>query len=349
MRILNLKKSLYSLFLATALVAGGTGRAAGTDLELLLGNNLRQNRNNESGIERLRREVKDALKTVREMNRVREDLGEIERRRSKTERLKIESENELDKARGAEQLEDNIDRLKKIKIESPYYPESEIPGNTVEGLINAGRQEKISSDAIISEKNDADKKPIGEERETVGENTENPVPGKNPPAATENIYISPEKIEGLKNEAALRAGYPQANFSFYFNPVDWNVGSKFEGFGIATDDPTADLDLLLAVIKEPFPDIPRLAPLSADPQSGLAFKTGIGTGDGTVYKGGSFIVLGGPGLPINEGVKFVLINDVYYGAIPVLASVFPEVEFIRANRANEKLKTALENGGNTVK
>ncbi|MFH0892502.1 MAG: hypothetical protein V1867_07025 [Candidatus Falkowbacteria bacterium] len=349
MRRLNLKKSLYLLFLTAALVAGGTGEAAGMDLELLLDKSLRQNRNNESGIEKLRRGVKDALRTVREMNRIWEDLGEIERRKSKTERLKIKSENELDKARDAERLEDNIDRLKKIKAESPYYPESEIPGNTVEDLINADPQEKISSDAIISGKNDEDNKRMNEELEMAGENTGGRAPEKNPPAAEKNIYLSPEKTEGLKNEAAVRAGYPQANFSFDLNPVDWSVGSKFEGFGIATDDPAADLDLLLAVIKEPFSDMPRPAPLSADPQSGLAFKTGIGTGDGTVYKGGSFIVLGGPGLPISEGVRFVLINDVYYGAIPVLTPVFPEVEFIRADHADKKLKTALENGGNTVK
>ena len=333
------------------MIAGGTGEAAGMDLELLLDKSLRQNRNNESGIERLRREVKDTLRTVREMNRVREDLGEIERRRSKTERLKIESENELKKARDAKRLEGNIDRLKKIKAESPYYPESEIPGNTVEDLINADRQEKTSSDMIRSGKNDTEKKGMSAEHEAAGENTASPTPEKNPPATEKNIYISPEEIEGLKNEAAVRAGYPQANFSFYFNAVDWNMGSKFEGFGIAADDPTADLDLLLAVIEEPFSDMPQLrtAPLSADPQSGLAFKTGIGTGDGTVYKGGSFIVLSGPGLPISEGIRFVLVNDIYYGAIPVLAPIFPGVEFIRADEADEKLKTALENGGNTVK
>jgi hypothetical protein len=58
---------------------------------------------------------------------------------------------------------------------------------------------------------------------------------------------------------------------------------------------------------------------------------------------GDFILLSEPASTINSaGVKYVLVNEHFYGAIPTLQKRYPNVRFIRADEATEELPEILQ-------
>lgn len=120
--------------------------------------------------------------------------------------------------------------------------------------------------------------------------------------------------------------------------IDVEVGKRFDAHGIAKKTATEQLETLLSILdngidpKRPF----HTAPLAADPTAQGALAVGLGAAE--AYRNGSFIILGNIDTPISKGgVKYVLVNDIYYDAIPKLKKAYPSVEFIKANEANARL------------
>lgn len=119
----------------------------------------------------------------------------------------------------------------------------------------------------------------------------------------------------------------------YLNELSESVGSKFDAHGIAKISVTDHLKQLNRLLTEGI-DSSRdfyTAPLVAPKGVGSGFGTA-----GSAYRDGSFILVGEKGkLIADSGIKHVIVNDAYYSIIDDLQRKFPDVNFVRADRAVE--------------
>ena len=78
------------------------------------------------------------------------------------------------------------------------------------------------------------------------------------------------------------------------------------------------------------------APLALPAEVIQGAGAGLGTAGGCAYRSGSFILVGEKSKLIEEsGIKHVIVNDAYYNIINDLQRRFPEVNFVRADKATE--------------
>lgn len=171
-----------------------------------------------------------------------------------------------------------------------------------------------------------------------------------PANSPENVVsgkLSPDVIESLKLEAINKykrtGGDP--NFDLMMNAVDWEVGERFDAHGLSKVSVPAQLGQLITLLEngiDPNREF-HTAPLEVRPENKAGAGAGLGTGGGTANKEGSFVILGGVDSKIKDsGIKHVIVNDAYYHAIDILAKAYPNVEFIRADKAKERLKQIAE-------
>lgn len=162
--------------------------------------------------------------------------------------------------------------------------------------------------------------------------------------------LSEEEIKEIKSEAAYKAKVAQAqsydegegiNQDLLANEIDWEIGEQFDAHGLAKNSVATQFEQLINLLNNGV-DKSRdfhTAPLSKSPD-----KAGLHLGTaGGAYKDGSFIVLGAPGKQISEsGIKSVLVNDAYYDTVDRLSRAYPNINFIRADQANEALKQIVK-------
>jgi hypothetical protein len=153
-----------------------------------------------------------------------------------------------------------------------------------------------------------------------------------------NAELSEEDVLEIKNEAGkyTRQNNHDINNDLLMTIIDPEIGRNFDAHGIAKISIYHQLDSLINLLQKGInPEKPFFtAPLALRADD----AKGSDVAGGTANKTGSFIVLGEMGKSITEsGIKHVLVNDAFYGAIEKLSKAFPQVEFIRADKANEKL------------
>ena len=74
------------------------------------------------------------------------------------------------------------------------------------------------------------------------------------------------------------------------------------------------------------------APLAVDCPSGVG--AGLGTAGGHAVRDGSFILVSGKSKKLaSDGIETVIVNDAYYSIIDDLSQKFPNIKFIRADKA----------------
>lgn len=132
-----------------------------------------------------------------------------------------------------------------------------------------------------------------------------------------------------------KAGYSRTSSNYdamlHLNKLSPDIGSHYDAHGVAKisiSDQLRQLNILLTKgidPARPFCTAPLVAP------KGLG--AGIGTSGGHAYRDGSFIITGAKGKTLADGIKHVIVNDAYYNIIDDLQRKFPNVNFVRADKA----------------
>lgn len=133
------------------------------------------------------------------------------------------------------------------------------------------------------------------------------------------------------------------NLDLMLNNVDGDIGERFDAHGIAKVSYTYQLRSLIGLLDNGI-DTTRdfhSAPLALSRKNQGA-GAGLGVAGGA-NDTGSFVVMGDIDTPLLKGgIKYVIVNDAYYDAIPRLQRAYPQITFIRANRANQELTRLVE-------
>ncbi len=123
----------------------------------------------------------------------------------------------------------------------------------------------------------------------------------------------------------------------YLNGLPKEIGSRFDAHGMDKISVPHQLKQLNSLLTNGIDKSRNFftAPLSCDPLLGA----GLGTAGGHAYRSGSFIVVAdkGKGL-VQDGIKHVIVNDAYYNIIDDLAAKFPDIKFVRADKAVDYFK-----------
>lgn len=120
----------------------------------------------------------------------------------------------------------------------------------------------------------------------------------------------------------------------YLNGLSEKIGSKFDAHGLAKISVTDQLKELNKFLTKGIDKNRNLhtAPLVSSQGVGA----GLGTGGGHAYRDGSFIIVSAKSKMLTEsGIKHVIVNDAYYSIIDDLCKKFPNVSFVRADKAVE--------------
>lgn len=165
----------------------------------------------------------------------------------------------------------------------------------------------------------------------------------------EKMPLTQEQIEHIKIQAAnyRRKEGNDVNNDLMLNPINGEIGRNFDAHGLAKINEFVQLDQLIELLGKGIDPTKEFftAPLALRPED----PRDSNTAGGKALNTGSFIVLGEHGKSIKqEGIKYVLVNDMYYQAIPELTKAYPNIEFIRADQANERLKEITKNKAYTI-
>lgn len=120
----------------------------------------------------------------------------------------------------------------------------------------------------------------------------------------------------------------------YLSFLPESIGSKFDAHGITKnpiEDHLSQLNNLLTKGIDKSRNF-HSAPLVGNPGLG----PGLGTAGGSAYRDGSFIIVSDKSKTLlDDGIKHVIVNDVYYDIIKDLQAKFLNVNFVRADQAVE--------------
>lgn len=148
-----------------------------------------------------------------------------------------------------------------------------------------------------------------------------------------------EEMKWTAHNKMKKEGSLNVNLDFMLNRIDPEIGRRLNAHGISKLSIPEQLNSLLTLLENGVDREKEFhtAPLALRPDD----PRGTDSAGGTAFKDGSFIILGNlDALIIDQGIKYVLVNDAYYEAIPKLQSAYPEYMFIRAD---EILKKEIEN------
>lgn len=130
---------------------------------------------------------------------------------------------------------------------------------------------------------------------------------------------------------------PNCDAFVYLNNLPESIGSKFDAHGLAKISVTDQLRQLNNLLTNGIDKTRNFytAPLVAPKGVG----SGLGTAGGHAYRDGSFIIVGEKSKLLAEsGIKHVIVNDAYYSIISDLQRKFPDINFVRADKAVEYFK-----------
>lgn len=122
--------------------------------------------------------------------------------------------------------------------------------------------------------------------------------------------------------------------------IDPDVGERFDAHGIAKGTARTQFDALTSILGQGIDASKSFhsAPLEIPAEKRAALGAALGTGGGTAYKEGSFVLLGEIDRPITDGIKYVIVNPSFQGSLERLRQVFPAVEFIASQDARTRLR-----------
>ncbi len=126
--------------------------------------------------------------------------------------------------------------------------------------------------------------------------------------------------------------------SIYLNSLDWRKAELFDAHGIAKDSIPQQLKQLNEILSNGIGKNRNFftAPLDVNPANARGVGAGIGTAGGCAYRDGSFILVSDKRKTLKEnGIKSVIVNDVYYNIIDDLQRKFPNIKFLRADEASK--------------
>ena len=159
-----------------------------------------------------------------------------------------------------------------------------------------------------------------------------------------NLKATAEKVifKYYTNDG-LGRGELQGDMSYCKNllQLDPAIGERIQGHGIDKELPEEQIASLVNLLTNGPKDGKdfHTAPLELPPGNGEGVGSGLGTKDGTAYKGGSFIVISEVGKDIKTAgdIKAVLVNPVLHELIPDLQKQFPGMKFVPYNQINDYL------------
>ena len=126
----------------------------------------------------------------------------------------------------------------------------------------------------------------------------------------------------------------------YLSSLPSKVGMKYDAHGMTKGSIPEQLKQLNELLSKGVDKNKNFftAPLAVPAEIASGAGAGLGTAGGCAYRDGSFILLGEKGKMIeNSGIKSVIVNDVYYPIIKDLQKKFPDINFMRADKATEIL------------
>lgn len=124
----------------------------------------------------------------------------------------------------------------------------------------------------------------------------------------------------------------------YLNSLSGKIGQKFDAHGMAKGTISEQLKELNKLLTTGIDKTKNFftAPLALPAEAIQGAGAGLGTAGGCAYRSGSFILVGEKSKLIEEsGIKHVIVNDAYYKIINDLQRRFPEINFVRADKATE--------------
>lgn len=132
------------------------------------------------------------------------------------------------------------------------------------------------------------------------------------------------------------------NTDIFANPIEMEVGRHFDAHGISKLTIAQHVVQLINLLENGLHE-------GAFHTAPLEMRVGV---DGfSVHKDGSFVLLSDvDGQLVTKGqtklhIKYVIVNDAYYDAVPRLNEAYPEVHFIRATDAPSVLAEAVRSKG----
>ena len=124
----------------------------------------------------------------------------------------------------------------------------------------------------------------------------------------------------------------------YLNSLSGEIGQKFDAHGMAKGTLLEQLYELNSLLLKGIDKTKNFftAPLALPKDLIQGVGAGLGTSGGCAYRNGSFILVGEKAKLIEDsGIKHVIVNDAYYKIIDDLQRRFPEVNFVRADKATD--------------
>ena len=124
----------------------------------------------------------------------------------------------------------------------------------------------------------------------------------------------------------------------YLNSLSGEIGQKFDAHGMSKGSICEQLKELNSLLTNGIDKSKKFftAPLALPENTMRGAGAGLGTSGGCAYRSGSFILVGEKSKMIeNSGVKHVIVNDAYYNIIDDLQRKFPEINFVRADKATD--------------
>lgn len=124
--------------------------------------------------------------------------------------------------------------------------------------------------------------------------------------------------------------------------VDPTIGARFNGHGIAKGSIEDQVSALNTILENGIDEQKGFYTAPYEVQNGLraALGSALGTGGGTCYKDGFFVLLSYPDEMIKntKDIAVVLVNRPLYNDINVLKQAFPKVSFIKMCDAGREMK-----------
>lgn len=148
--------------------------------------------------------------------------------------------------------------------------------------------------------------------------------------------FSKEELKLLYKKAFPKTKVPwdiNNDAMIYLTRLPESIGSRFDAHGLAKISVTNQLQQLNKLLTGGIDKnkIFYTAPLVSPKGAGAAFGTA-----GGAYLNGSFILVSDKSKFLAEdGIKHVIVNDAYYSIIGDLQKKFPNVNFVRADKAVE--------------
>ena len=124
----------------------------------------------------------------------------------------------------------------------------------------------------------------------------------------------------------------------YLNSLPDEIGKQYDAHGLSKSSIPDQLEQLNELLTNGIDKTGKFytAPLAVPVEEAAGAGTGLGTSGGCAVRDASFIITGDKSKSLkDDGIKHVIVNDAYYSIIADLREKFPDIGFVRADRAVE--------------